>query len=113
VKQADANEIHRAHGAAALRYAIDTGALPKENAQDHVIPFRSRKERFILFSEIETEITKDWLVDSFLGADETSSYYGKPGDGKSVLVEDMALHIAAGRMWHGRKVKQARWSGKN
>jgi hypothetical protein len=106
VKKADANEIHRTHGAAALRCAIDIGALPKENAQDHVIPFRGRKDRFILFSEIDTEITKDWLVDGFLGSGETSSCYGKPGDGKSVFVEDMALHIAAGRKWHGRKVKQ-------
>jgi AAA domain len=106
VKMPDANDIHRTHGAAALRSAIDTGALSKEDAQHHVIAFRGRKDRFILFSEIETKATKDWLVDGFLGADETSSYYGKPGDGKSVLVEDMALHIAAGRNWHGRKVKQ-------
>jgi AAA domain len=32
--------------------------------------------------------------------------YGKPGDGKSVLAEDLALHVAAGRTWHGHKVKQ-------
>jgi hypothetical protein len=32
--------------------------------------------------------------------------YGKPSDGKSVLAEDLALHVAAGRPWHGRKVMQ-------
>jgi AAA domain len=39
---------------------------------------------------------KQWLVDRYLGAGEASAMYGKPGDGKSVLAEDMGLHVAAG-----------------
>src|SRR5690242_11046331 len=101
----DANQIHREHGAAALRYAIDFGELHNGSLEDQVIPFPGRKGRFLLFKEIDLQVTKEWLVRGFLGADETSAYYGKPGDGKSVLVEDMALHIAAGLEWHGRKVK--------
>ena len=34
----DANDIHRHHGAAALRYAIDTCEL-EEGAEDQIIPF--------------------------------------------------------------------------
>jgi hypothetical protein len=33
-----------------------------------------------------------------------SAVYGAPGSGKGVLIEDMALHIAAGLPWHGRPV---------
>ena len=62
--------------------------------------------RYILFSELEMTSTKEWLVHNLLGAGDASVMYGKPGDGKSVLAEDLALHIPAGRPWHGRKVKQ-------
>jgi hypothetical protein len=101
VKTADANDIHREHGAAALRHAIDAGEV-----QNQILPFHARKERFLLFRDIDTQTTKEWLVRGLLGADEASACYGKPGDGKSALAEDMALHVAAGREWHGRKVKQ-------
>jgi AAA domain len=62
--------------------------------------------RFALFAELETNSTKEWLVHNLLGDGDASVMYGKPGDGKSVLAEDLALHVAAGRPWHGRKVKQ-------
>ena len=62
--------------------------------------------RFILFRELEATSTKSWLVLNLLGDGDASVMYGKPGDGKSVLAEDLALHVAAGRLWHGRKVKQ-------
>jgi RecA-family ATPase len=62
--------------------------------------------RFTLFAELEATSTKSWLVHNLLGDGDASVAYGKPGDGKSVLAEDLALHVAAGRPWHGRKVKQ-------
>jgi hypothetical protein len=105
MKTPDANELHREHGAAALRSAIDAGEL-EGGAEDQVIPFPGRSRLFLLFKDIDLQANKDWLVRNFLGADEASAFYGKPGDGKSVLAEDMGLHIAAGREWHGRKVKQ-------
>jgi RecA-family ATPase len=65
-----------------------------------------RKRPFVLFRDLEARSTKEWLVHNLLGAGEASAWYGKPGDGKSVLVEDLALHIAAGWPWHGRLVKR-------
>jgi hypothetical protein len=62
--------------------------------------------RFTLFCELEATSTKAWLVHNLLGDGDASVMYGKPGDGKSVLAEDLALHVAAGQPWHGRKVKQ-------
>jgi hypothetical protein len=64
------------------------------------------ERKFKLFDDLEATSTKEWLVRNFLGAGEASAVYGKPGDGKSVLAEDLGLHIAAGWRWHGRAVKQ-------
>ena len=62
--------------------------------------------RFTLFADLATASTKSWLVHNLLGDGDASAVFGKPGDGKSVLAEDLGLHVAAGRPWHGRKVKQ-------
>jgi hypothetical protein len=62
--------------------------------------------RFTLFADLAAASTKSWLVHNLLGDGDASVMYGKPGDGKSVLAEDLSLHIAAGFLWHGRKVKQ-------
>jgi AAA domain len=65
-----------------------------------------RLGRFMLFSELEAHSSKEWLVDNLLGHGEASTMYGKPGDGKSVLAEDLGLHVAAGWSWHGRSVRR-------
>jgi hypothetical protein len=65
-----------------------------------------RKRPFILFSELEAQSSKEWLVHNLLGHGEASAMYGKPGDGKSVLAEDLGLHVAWGRPWHGRPVRR-------
>jgi hypothetical protein len=74
------------------------------NALDQIAIRRDRP--FVLFGDLSATSTKEWLVRELLGDGDASTVYGKPGDGKSVLVEDMALHIAAGRDWHGKRVKQ-------
>jgi hypothetical protein len=53
---------------------------------------------------MSTVSNKRWLVHHLLAAGEVSVPYGEPGSGKSVLAEDIGLHVAAGLPWHGRKV---------
>lgn len=78
-----------------------------ENARlDAAILRRDRKPGFILFDEIDPASRKEWLVKGLLGVAEASAVYGAPGAAKSAMVEDMGLHIAAGRAWHGRDVRQ-------
>ena len=79
------------------------GRKPRPSTNGRTTPSRPA---FTLFRDLEESPVKDWLVDGMLGDGEASVMYGKPGDGKSVLAEDLALHVAAGRPWHGRKVKQ-------
>jgi AAA domain len=59
---------------------------------------------FVLYESLDATVTKIWVVYRLLGAGECSGFYGPPGSGKSVLVEDLGLHVAAGREWCGRKV---------
>jgi AAA domain len=65
-----------------------------------------RKGRFLLFCELDAQSSKEWLVHNLLGHGEASVFYGKPGDGKSVLAEDLGLHVAWGQPWHGRPVRR-------
>jgi hypothetical protein len=62
----------------------------------------STAPQFVLYADLAATSSKSWLVHNMLGAAEMSAVYGPPGCGKGVIVEDMALHIAAGLDWHGR-----------
>lgn len=58
------------------------------------------------FDDVNETVVKDELVKGFLGAGEFSLFVAKPGTAKSVLLCDIGCHIAAGKDWHGRPVKQ-------
>jgi hypothetical protein len=58
------------------------------------------------FDDVDKSTTKEEIVQGVLGAGEFSLFVAKPGMGKSVLVGDIGMHIAAGMEWHGRKVKR-------
>ncbi|RWP19243.1 MAG: hypothetical protein EOR00_09040 [Mesorhizobium sp.] len=67
-----------------------------------------KRERFELtwFDDIVEGEPKETFIKGVLGAREFTTVSGLPGTGKSVIVTDMACHVAAGLEWHGRKVKQ-------
>ncbi|GGI24129.1 AAA family ATPase [Bradyrhizobium guangdongense] len=62
------------------------------------------KRPFVLYADLNATESKGWLVHKMLGSGELSAFYGPPGCGKGVIIQDMALHIAAGHEWHGRPV---------
>ena len=81
------------------------GERPGGLAHAEAKPDTDKAQEFVLFADInDDEASKQWLVENLLGAGEASAFVGKPGDGKSVLVEDLALHVAAGWPWHNRAV---------
>lgn len=65
-------------------------------------------ERFTVdwFGDIEDAMPKETFIKGTLGVGEFTMLSGKPGTGKSVIVTDMACHVAAGKDWHGRRVQQ-------
>jgi hypothetical protein len=65
-----------------------------------------RKFEYRLFKDIEANPCKTWLVEDLLGVGELSVWYGAPGRGKSVLLGDLACHIAANEeQWCDRRIK--------
>ena len=75
--------------------------------EDHELWKRKHPElSFTLYRDIEAQSRKLWLVHDYLGARELSCIFGPPGSGKSVLAGDLAAHVAAGRLWFGRRVQQ-------
>ncbi len=61
--------------------------------------------KFCLYRDFRIDAMKLWTVDDYLGTDEISVHFGEPGSGKSVFVEDIALNLAAQRVWQGRRTR--------
>lgn len=79
--------------------------IPISNGElDRIALEQDRRALFTLYADLKATASKLWLVDKMLGCGEASTFYGAPGCGKGVIIEDMCLHIAAGREWHGRRV---------
>jgi KaiC/GvpD/RAD55 family RecA-like ATPase len=58
-----------------------------------------------LYRDLDANPIKRWLVDDLFGAGELSVIFGAPGCGKSVLVTDLACHVAAGLPWMGKRTR--------
>ncbi len=56
--------------------------------------------------QIKTAPGKKYLIKGLLNLDSESWIIGLPGSRKSFVVLDMAAHVAAGKVWQGRKVRQ-------
>jgi AAA domain len=75
-------------------------------ASDETPQHNGRILRGTEFADLSTSSKKVWLVHHLLAIGEISVWYGEPGSGKSVGIEDLGLYVAVGRAWHGRQVKQ-------
>jgi hypothetical protein len=58
------------------------------------------------FDNIEEDAPKEEIIRGVFGVNEFSYVVGPPGSGKSAIVTDAACHVASGRDWFGRPVKQ-------
>ena len=70
------------------------------NGKRHILPGTD-------YADMSTVSHKQWLVHHLLAVSELSAFYGEPGSGKSVLAEDIGLHLAAGLPWFGRAVRKS------
>jgi hypothetical protein len=103
----DVNDTLRTHGPDAVRERNDQA---KHYGQAKVEAAQPKSNGRILpgteFADLSTSSRKVWLVHHLLAIGEISVWYGEPGSGKSVGIEDLGLHVAVGRTWHQRQVKQ-------
>lgn len=59
------------------------------------------------FDECAAVSSKRWIVKNVIAHGETSSWFGPPGKGKSGLLTDLGIHIAAaGKLWRGYRIKE-------
>jgi KaiC/GvpD/RAD55 family RecA-like ATPase len=90
----------------------DYGAMPPEpeglEAADALEPGTMSPENqfpLVWYSDIQPVLVNNWVVKNVIPAEAFVTIIGHPGCGKSFMALDMALHVATGREWQGRKVK--------
>jgi len=57
------------------------------------------------YTNIAAHIENAYIIKGVLAAASLVLVFGEPGSGKTFLSIDMALHVAAGHTWHGRRVR--------
>lgn len=85
-------------------HAADTGdAFPVVDE-----PAAPKKKRgFEILSEFVADTTPhNWTIRGIITHGEMSMLFADPESYKSFIALDMAMHIATGRDWHGRRVKK-------
>jgi hypothetical protein len=82
----------------------ETGYAPLDDERHDGAARKRAVLRGTDYADMSMASQKRWLVHHLLAVGEVSVLYGEPGSGKSVLTEDIGLHVAAGIDWHGRKV---------
>ncbi|WP_424138639.1 AAA family ATPase [Roseomonas chloroacetimidivorans] len=70
-------------------------------------PKPKKKIQILTLEEMEALPPVEYLIDGLVPEEGIVIPYGPPKVGKTFVVYSMALHIAAGRDWCGKKVRQA------
>lgn len=61
--------------------------------------------RLKLFRDLAKPLPKPWIIKNVMALGEISSWIAPPGKGKSSLLTDIAVHLAAGLNWRGYRTK--------
>lgn len=69
-------------------------------------PKLGRGLRLLSIADVEALPPPEWLIDGLIPENALVMPYGPPGAGKTFIVLSQALHIAAGKEWAGKAVKQ-------
>ena len=78
-----------------------------DKPQAEIIGTRSKHGRtFYTLADLDRLPAPQWLVDGLLEETGVAAFYGLPEAGKSFILLSLMLHIAAGRPWFGRELKQ-------
>src|SRR5581483_10132513 len=105
----DANDVLRREGLEALRKVID-GAETMNGASSGDAQFRTeqRPARFELvrFKAILLGTSPTYLVKGLIPREGLTVVWGRPKSGKSFWVFDLAMHVALGIPYRGRRVLQ-------
>lgn len=98
--------IGEATTASGHTYDPETGEILGVPETGTPVPAHPAHPRLLSIAEIEAMPPPDWLIDGLLPAQGLIIPYGPPKVGKTFVVLSMGLHIAAGKDWCGRAVRQ-------
>jgi KaiC/GvpD/RAD55 family RecA-like ATPase len=105
-KSRDFDDLAREEGLEAVRATIETAPpvsslalMPSNDNVGRPIPIE-------FFSDIEPNLDGLWTIKDLIALGGLILIYGAPGTGKSFFVLDMAIHVALGRDWFGRRARQ-------
>jgi hypothetical protein len=82
----------------------ETSRKTKPNGRDPNSPWREIE--IVRYADMQARLDTRPLVKDFLQHEQLSLFFGETGCGKTFLVLGLALHIAAGLDWFGRRVDQ-------
>jgi len=77
----------------------------KVSVKKQLSKIRKPKPLFVPLGDLEFK-SPEWIIDGLLEHNTFSVCFGAPAAGKTFLILDMALCIAAGRPFHGHDVRQ-------
>lgn len=98
------------------RLLAETRRLWKKHCDEHGDPTpdaetrrsdAKERFRFLDIDQIEAQEPPDWLIEKLITDQGFSCITGAPKNGKSFVAIDMALSIAYGVPWQGKRTKQA------
>ena len=92
---ADWNDVHAQQGLQAVKAGLNKLTQPE-----------TLLDELVWIGDAKPMLRSNYLIKGWLGRQQMSVLYGQSNTGKSFLMLDMAYHVAAGREWHGHKVKQ-------
>ena len=82
-------------------------ALPdptaEESAQEHTLRFQD-----VQVADFAAAAPPDWIIEDVLLEADLAMLFGASGSGKTFAAIDLAFHIARGKAWQGKDVKQGR-----
>jgi RecA/RadA recombinase len=92
-----------------LRLVESDAGEPPDRAPSIGEPVAPARPKFILepFDAIRFESSEEWLVKRIIPRQGVVTVYGAPQSFKSFVALNLALHVALGWQWAGRRVTQA------
>lgn len=87
--------------------ADEADGEPEPEAQQQGQPKQNKRQlRIMTIAEVEAMPPPEWLIDGLIPARGLVVPYGPPKAGKTFIVLNWALHIAAGLEWNGKAVRK-------
>ncbi|MGY8635847.1 AAA family ATPase [Bradyrhizobium sp. 14AA] len=87
--------------------AVDDDEDDHTELGDGVVGSKSPSTLFEMEHEVAAKsCLPSWLVEELIEEKTLAVVYGPPNSGKSLLLLDMLYHVAAGKKWRGREVRQ-------